>query len=924
LTHLATTFGKTIICTVHQPSEDMLRCWHNLVLLADGRIAYAGPIFDVTGFLRSLGHNCNTDNPVEFALELLGSPMVAHSVTSSWSLTAAHQTPPGPGGNAQKNTNAAASTTSLVSMSRSETSFTQQVFILFRRQLLEKRRSVNGHFAMALRNILAGLLFAMLYFGDGASLKNQEFIIDPFTGLFTAYCSNILGVNFTCLMFLLFANAIAIPAMFSSKRLFDREQGEKLYSYWAFWTASIMVDIPELLLGTAVFDVIVTECVQINGSRAVFYGITFLTSVAGYGMAKLCAWLTSSALTGLVLFSMTCSINLITCGFLIVSDNIDLYLRWLLNLSFSQWSIGQLIYNEFHDFKGAQGDAVLEYYNFEDEDLLTTVLVLALFFVVFESVSLYQMRPVTNRVEVVESGHPRFTEIANKHAQAPDPIRDTMVTSSGASIASSRKSSSHQSLLREHDPEMHFADGRTISGQSSAMRAFTMRGSNASNNARRNTSISLASAIQGISPVRDFIDDAANIRNTYTESALVFERIDEDPRAKKVRLEFRDIKYSVGAGEASKVLLDGVFGGVKSGEMLAIMGSSGAGKTTLLNVIAGRANSGVVSGSITANGEPFLAARRNLTSLQTSSTTPSFAYVMQDDVHIPCLTVRETLEFAAMLRLRVPQRSDARVQEAVRKIIKMLGLRKIAENLIGTPQNRNISCGQIRRLSIGVEIVHDPMLVFLDEPTSGLDSYLASTVVEGMKTLAASGRTVLCTIHQPSTEVFNRFDKLLLLSAGCPIYFGPVATCRAHFESLGIACHQNNPAEFVITVAAVAASNNASENCQYTTKSLAGIMVEAARRIPDSPLSREVPPGPMGSVALNDWSVRSVLLAEISDLLNAWPIVLVLLQRDWLTLSRRNFLVAISVRMLLLGGFIGIYLSYHEFAHLFFHDKPTY
>jgi ABC-type multidrug transport system ATPase subunit len=197
------------------------------------------------------------------------------------------------------------------------------------------------------------------------------------------------------------------------------------------------------------------------------------------------------------------------------------------------------------------------------------------------------------------------------------------------------------------------------------------------------------------------------------------------------------------------------------------------------------------------------------------------------------------------------------------------------------------------------------MLIFLDEPTSGLDSYLAATVVEGMKTLAASGRTVLCTIHQPSTEVFNRFDTLLLLSAGCPIYFGPVARCRAHFESLGIACYQINPAEYVITVAAVAASNSATQNCNYTTKALADIMVEAAKRIPDSPLTQKAPSGSVSSVSLNDWSVKSVILAEVSDLLNAWPIVLVLLQRDWLTLRRRNFLVAISFRMTLLGGFIG-------------------
>jgi ABC-type multidrug transport system ATPase subunit len=135
------------------------------------------------------------------------------------------------------------------------------------------------------------------------------------------------------------------------------------------------------------------------------------------------------------------------------------------------------------------------------------------------------------------------------------------------------------------------------------------------------------------------------------------------------------------------------------------------GKTTLLNVIAGRANSGVIEGDVLLNGAP-------LATVLQSSSSGTVAYVQQDDAHIAVLTVRETLLYAAMLRLRESSPTSSTVLAAVDEVIELLGLGQIAENFIGSSEKRNISLGQLRRVTIAVEIVSRPSLIFLDEVSS--------------------------------------------------------------------------------------------------------------------------------------------------------------------------------------------------------------
>lgn len=223
-----------------------------------------------------------------------------------------------------------------------------------------------------------------------------------------------------------------------------------------------------------------------------------------------------------------------------------------------------------------------------------------------------------------------------------------------------------------------------------------------------------------------------------------------------------------GAGNNWKTLLHDVSGQVGPGCMLAIMGASGAGKSTLLNVLAGRVRG--ASGTITLNGVPVNPGAH-------AGFQRMCGYVTQDAPFFDSLTVRETLMYAA--RLRLPE-SVPRVEKErlVDTIISELGLGSCANTFVGkAAEPGGISGGERRRLTLGMELTFNPYLLMCDEVTSGLDAASAARIVRTLKRLAVrQGRTVIATIHQPRASILAMFDQLLLLSGGRVVYYGPAIT----------------------------------------------------------------------------------------------------------------------------------------------------
>lgn len=241
-----------------------------------------------------------------------------------------------------------------------------------------------------------------------------------------------------------------------------------------------------------------------------------------------------------------------------------------------------------------------------------------------------------------------------------------------------------------------------------------------------------------------------------------------------------------------KPLLTSVSASLGPGTLTAILGASGSGKTTLLNTISSRVSSSGLaqSGSILFNARPGIDTIRS-------------AYVTQTDILLPSLTARETLQYSADLRLPPPSTADERMR-MVDEVIMELGLKEAADTRIGNTLHRGLSGGEKRRVSIGVQMLANPSVLFLDEPTTGLDASSAFQLVRTLKNLASKGRTVVVTIHQPRSEIWGLFDNLILLSRGSPVYSGPLSECLPWFAAQGFdAPPFVNPAEYLIDVAAV-------------------------------------------------------------------------------------------------------------------------
>uniref|UniRef100_A0A8C0K5A8 Broad substrate specificity ATP-binding cassette transporter ABCG2 n=1 Tax=Canis lupus dingo TaxID=286419 RepID=A0A8C0K5A8_CANLU len=232
-----------------------------------------------------------------------------------------------------------------------------------------------------------------------------------------------------------------------------------------------------------------------------------------------------------------------------------------------------------------------------------------------------------------------------------------------------------------------------------------------------------------------------------------------------------------------------VYSGVMRPGLNAILGPTGGGKSSLLDVLAARKDPHGLSGDVLINGAP-----------RPANFKCNSGYVVQDDVVMGTLTVRENLQFSAALRLPTTMTSHEK-NERINKVIQQLGLDKVADSKVGTQFIRGVSGGERKRTSIGMELITDPAILFLDEPTTGLDSSTANAVLLLLKRMSEQGRTIIFSIHQPRYSIFKLFDSLTLLAAGKLMFHGPAQEALGFFASVGYHCEPyNNPADFFLDV----------------------------------------------------------------------------------------------------------------------------
>ncbi|XP_029129133.1 ABC transporter G family member 29 isoform X3 [Cajanus cajan] len=257
-----------------------------------------------------------------------------------------------------------------------------------------------------------------------------------------------------------------------------------------------------------------------------------------------------------------------------------------------------------------------------------------------------------------------------------------------------------------------------------------------------------------------------------------------------------------GVTEDRLQLLKEVTGAFRPGVLTALMGVSGAGKTTLMDVLAGRKTGGYIEGDVRISGFP-----KNQETFARIS-----GYCEQTDIHSPQVTVHESLIYSAFLRLPREVNNEEKMK-FVEEVMDLVELNSLRDAIVGLPGVTGLSTEQRKRLTIAVELVANPSIIFMDEPTSGLDARAAAIVMRTVRNTVDTGRTVVCTIHQPSIDIFEAFDELLLMKRGGQvIYSGPLGRNShkivEYFEAIpGVPKIKDkyNPATWMLEVSSIAA-----------------------------------------------------------------------------------------------------------------------
>eukprot|EP01063_Lacrimia_lanifica_P013980 TRINITY_DN2059_c0_g1_i3.p1 TRINITY_DN2059_c0_g1~~TRINITY_DN2059_c0_g1_i3.p1 ORF type:complete len:621 (+),score=268.50 TRINITY_DN2059_c0_g1_i3:84-1946(+) len=316
----------------------------------------------------------------------------------------------------------------------------------------------------------------------------------------------------------------------------------------------------------------------------------------------------------------------------------------------------------------------------------------------------------------------------------------------------------------------------------------------------------------------------------------------------QVSLAWQGLGWTVPIEGGEKHVLTDLYGHVEPGEVLSILGPSGSGKTSLLAILSGLRPP--TTGSIDFNG----VAKPNSTvfSGDVMGYRGNAAYVQQTDSMIGSLTVRQTLRFAAKLKMSPQQQANTDIDAKVESMLSVLGLNKCADTIIGTVLKKGVSGGEKRRVSIGVEIMSDPALIFLDEPTSGLDANSAYQIIDAVNDLSKAGHTIVMTVHQPSSQVFTMMSemghKMMILESGRLVYFGKVKDSPVFFAEAGFPVPaMSNPFDHYLDVVnsqftKSTANSDATVDC-FTTKRLpklaadikASVTAAAERPIEDQP-----------------------------------------------------------------------------------------
>ncbi|POM80587.1 Pleiotropic drug resistance protein ABC Superfamily, partial [Phytophthora palmivora] len=677
----ARNFNATVVISLLQPSPEVFELFDDVLLMNEGSIMFHGKRDEAVPYFEQMGFHCPPRKDVaDFLLDLgtnkQGTYVVGNNVPFK-SVEFAdrfrdsdifHKT-------LKRLDSPVKEPLIIPDVKPFRLSFIEDMVMLLRRQMMLTSRDTTYLMGRAVMNIVMGLLYGSTFWKMDDS--NSQLI---------------LGLLFSCAMFLSLSQASQVPTFIEARSVFYKQRGANFFRSSAYVLAMSLSQIPMAVVETVVFGAItywMGGYVALADRFIVFLVTLFLCQMWFTSYFFFLSSVSPNLTVAQPVMMVSVLFFMLFGGFLITKDNIPDYLIWVFWIDPLAWCIRALSINQYL----APKFDVLGVFNLPTESMWIWYGWIFLFAGYFMFVFISYLVLEYKRYESPEN----VAVVEDDEAAEDQTVYSKMPTTPKGS--------------KDHEKIIEIQDADDIMG--------------------------------GVPTIRVPVEPTG--RGLSLPITLAFENL------------YYSVPMPGGKKDEEIDLLKGVSGFALPGTMTALMGSSGAGKTTLMDVIAGRKTGGRIQGKILLNGHPAndLAIRR------------CTGYCEQMDIHSDSATVREALIFSAMLR-QDASISTAQKMESVDECIELLELGPIADKII-----RGSSTEQMKRVTIGVELAAQPSIIFMDEPTSGLDARSAKLIMNGVRKIANSGRTIVCTIHQPSTEVFNLFDSLLLLRrGGRMVFFG--------------------------------------------------------------------------------------------------------------------------------------------------------
>ncbi|KAK8524888.1 hypothetical protein V6N12_029740 [Hibiscus sabdariffa] len=568
-----------------------------------------------------------------------------------------------------------------------------------------------------------------------------------------------------------------LSLMISRLPVFYKQRDLLFHPVWTFTLPTFLLRVPISILETTAWMVVTYYTIGYAPAASRFFKtflLVFLIQQMAAGLFRLIASLCRSMMIANTGGTLTLLLVFMLGGFIVPKNQIPSWWEWAywvspLTYGFNGFSVNEMLASRWINKPASDGSPNLSAQVLRTFDIPNdknwywigagALMGFTVLFNVLFTFALMYLNPL---------GKPQAV-ISEETAQELE----------GEHVASNEE----PRLMRPQSSKNSFSAGAS-NEQEMAIRRMSNR-ANSRGMDRNDSSIDVAT---GVAPKRGMV-------LPFTPLAMSFDNVD-------YYVDMPPEMRAQGVGDDRLQLLRGVTGAFRPGVLTALMGVSGAGKTTLMDVLAGRKTGGYIEGDVRISGFP----KKQETFARISG------YCEQTDIHSPQVTIRESLIYSAFLRLP-KEISNEEKMTFVDEVMVLVELSSLKDAIVGLPGVTGLSTEQRKRLTIAVELVANPSIIFMDEPTSGLDARAAAIVMRTVRNTVDTGRTVVCTIHQPSIDIFEAFDELLLMKRGGQvIYAGPLGRNSQkiieYFESIhGVPRIKDkyNPATWMLEVSSIAA-----------------------------------------------------------------------------------------------------------------------